>query len=469
MTDFSDEYTEQEVLDHVDKFNRAIQSGDICYFDVIELERVIDYFMSKDKLEMATRAIEMGLKVHPDSLSLKMCAASILAENGELKRALELADEVASIESSNDEIFLLKASIYAQLHQHNKAISQFHKALHLNSDNRDQILLDIAYEQQNLGKYDDAIRTLRHALKTNPDNEAALHEISYSYEMAEKTEGLIRFMTNFLDNQPYSYAGWYNLGNAYYKLESYKECISAYEFCLAIEEHFTPALYNKANALVQLGKYREAIAHFNDLAEIEGDHASIYCYIGECFEKLEDNLMARKNYEQALKLDIRCAEAYIGLGVLLDLEGRHFESLDLYKKALDLDAECCTYWHLYALAAQEINDLNVADSAFQKALKLDEHQPQVWEDYATFLVYQGKTEEAINLLTEGYINNDKATDFLYRMAWYNCELNYPIDAEDLLYLAVQQDPEGLPRFLKNFPEAKNNPLMIDFIRSGNFN
>lgn len=468
MTGFSEEYTDQDILNRVKKFNRVVQSGSTCYFDVCELEGVVDYFMSRGETGKAKIAIEMGMQLHPSSLEMKMCAAAILAENGELKRALNLLEAVEAVEYSNHDVYLLKASIHAQLKEHGKSIENFRRAISLNSDHQDQILLDIAYEQENQEEFEAAIQTLHRVLEINPENDQALHEISFCYEMLDLNEELIQFFTSFLDDHPYSYCAWYNLGNIYFKTEAFEKSISAFDFSIAIEDDFTPALFNKATALIQLHKYHEAIAEFESLMTVEGVQASILCYIGECYEKLEDHGTSRLHYQHALELDPRCAEAHIGMAVLLELEGSHEDSIAHYQKALNIDNDCVTYWHLFALAAEKTGDEETADHAFQKALKLDEHVPQVWEDYATFLAAQGKTEKAIELLSAGYRSNDQASELLYRMAYYNCQINYPVDAEDLLHLAVQQDPKGLPRFLSECPEAKDNPMMLDFIKSGNF-
>lgn len=467
MTEFSEDYCEQDLMLRVEKFKQALQQNTHCYFDVCELEGIVGYLVINGQLDMAKSAAEMGLDLHPTSPDMKICAASILAETGEPARALKLIGDVEKIEFNNDELFLLKASLHSQLKQHRKSVESFRRAVELNTDMQDQVLLDMAFELENMEDYHEAIRTLQKALAVNPENEPALHELGYCYEMLDKNEDLIDYYSVFLDEHPYSSAAWYNLGNIYFKTDAFQKSISAFDFCLVIDEDFTPALFNKANALIQLDRFEEAIEAFGELNAIEGLQAHILCYIGECYEKLDKTEEARTNYEHALELDDQCAEAMVGLAVLLDLNDESKASMNLYRKALKIEPECTAYWHLYALAAKNCKDIQTAEKAFKKALRLNKFTPEVWEDYAVLKAEFGDFDGAIGILSEGFINNDHASELLYRQAFYNYLSDCPIDAEDLLYLAVQRDPDGLRRFLNDCPEAQNSSLMMDFMESGN--
>jgi len=468
MIEFSDDHCDQELILRAERFKKSVQSGTTCYFDVNEIEGLADHFIMNAEFNSAFDVVKLGLEIHPDSSDMKWCAAPLFAEQGELERSLELIEEIEYIEANNEELFLLKASILSRLNKHKQSVTCYRKAISLNPEFKDQVYVDLAMELENLNDYAAAIACLKNALKVNPENVPALHELSYCYENIEREDELISFYSSFIDDHPYSTAAWFNLGNVYFKKNQPENSLSAFGFCLAIDEDFTPALFNKANTLIHLKRYSEAIEAFEAMMAVDGVQANLLCYIGECYENMEQPGPAKLHYQHALELDDQCAEALIGLAVLLDLEDRSHESLPLYERALKIEPDCSSWWHMYALAAEDAGFCELAETAFEKTLNLNKHIPEVWEDYARLKATSGDLKKAVDLLTEGYICNEHASELLYRKAYYNSQWDSRSDAEDLLSLAVQRDPEGLRRFLIDCPEAIGSPLMVDFIQSGKF-
>lgn len=468
MIDFSDDFSEQEIQQRAMQFMRYFDEGESCYFDVCDIERIVEHFNLNAEWAWSRRLIEFGLRLHPDSIDMKWCAAPVIADNGDYHRALKLLKEIEHVESTNEELQILKASVYGKLNRHRDAVACYRKALSMNPDFKDHILVDLSMALSKLGEHQGALKALHAALKDNPKNAAALNEIGYCYDALDRQEDLIQFYETFLDAHPYAAQAWFNLGMALVRNDELEKSLRAFDFCLVIDEEFTPANYNKANALIQLERYQEAIEEFETMMAIEGVQSHLLCFIGECFEKMDQPGPARVHYQHALELDERCAEAYIGLAVLLDVEDRSEESMEYYRKAIDIDSESAGYWHMYALAAERAGHYKTSERAFRTAIRLDKHRPEIWEDYAQFKATCGDLQAAVDLLTEGYQCNEDASELLYLKAYFNSQRDSRADAQDLLSLAAQRDPEGLRRFLKERPEVLSSPLMIDFMASGNF-
>jgi tetratricopeptide (TPR) repeat protein len=459
MTEYTDDYRSTDEKACIDRFQKMLRQGSPPYFDVHELEMITDYFLENLNHSMAKRAIEHGLDLHPHSHSLKLSAARVYAANGNLNFAMSLLKEVEKVEWQNEEVFLIKASIHAQLKEHGESIENLKRAVELSSELRDEILLDMAFEQQNQQDYTGAVDSLKKALDINPDNDSALHEIGFCFDALQKSADVIPYYEAFLDKHPYSYAAWYNLGNAFFKQGDYKNCIAAYGFCLAIEESFTPALYNKANALIQLERYDEAIIDFEESLQQEQPQASTHCYLGECYEKLEQVEQARLHYHKAITLDKNCSDAFIGLAVVCELEENWRESLKWYKKALQLDAHCSGYWHMYAMANHECNEIFEAEAAFLKSVGLDKTNVDAWEDYAVFKAEITGNQFAIKILQDSLILNPESAQLQYRLASYLCQSFRFAEANDLLSLALKNEPEGLEEFLDYYPQANQHRLL----------
>src|SRR5690606_37926978 len=163
----------------------------------------------------------------------------VLMAMGRLNRALDVLDQIGRLEPFSEDVYLMRAGIHSQLRQHRKAIEQYTRALELAEDGLDDILLDLAFEHENIESYDEAIECLKRALVINPENEAVLYELAYCYELTDAFQAAVNYFRSFTDDHPYSFVGWYNLRNALARLERYDESNEALDLCITIEEGFT--------------------------------------------------------------------------------------------------------------------------------------------------------------------------------------------------------------------------------------
>ena len=149
------------------------------------------------------------------------------------------------------------------------------------------------------------------------------------------------FRSKFIDDHPYSYTAWYNLGCVQSKLELYEKALDAFDFAIVINEEFTTAYFNKANALYNLERYNEAISVYKETFSLEKPEALTFYYIGECYERLEDYRKAKINYNKAIQLNPDLADAWMGIGIVLDnqnlrTEGIHRSEERRVGKSVDL-------------------------------------------------------------------------------------------------------------------------------------
>ena len=81
---------------------------------------------------------------------------------------------------------------------------------------------------------------------------------------------------------------------------------------------------------------------------IDGDDASAYCYIGECYEQLNELELSKHNYKRSIELAPMLSEAWLGLGIIEDLEGRTREGIVLIEKALEFEPNNAGIMHVLA-------------------------------------------------------------------------------------------------------------------------
>ncbi|NCP45840.1 MAG: hypothetical protein GW818_05300, partial [Flavobacteriales bacterium] len=181
MEENLDSYNEDEddYTASLNRFEKMLTNNEHYFFDVEEFEDLINHYLDSNELEKAKQVIEISLEQHPSSSILKIKHAEYLASTHKPNKALEILNSIETLEPFNSDNYLLKANIYSQIRQHNKAIETLYKALKIIHERSEKasILIHIAFEYENLNRYDKAISILKEILAENPDNETVLYEI----------------------------------------------------------------------------------------------------------------------------------------------------------------------------------------------------------------------------------------------------------------------------------------------------
>ena len=329
----------------VERYEAMRRQNTTFFFDVEEFEIIIEHYLEQSDARRAREVLDLAQRQHPGSVDLMFCEVHVLMDQGKLNRALEVLDGIGKMEPFNEDVYLHKASIYSQLRNHRRAVEHYKRALDLAEEGLDDIHLDLAFEYENLEKYELALGSLKSALEINPENEAVLYEMAYCFDLTDAHQAAVSFFRQFTNDYPYSFVAWYNLGNALARMERHEESIEALDFCLAIEDRFTSAHFSKARNLLILGRYQEAIDCYQETIEFDGAQAVTFSYIGECYEKMEHFEQALIHYDQSIALDPHWVDAWIGRGVVKDMQGRLPEAIKDLEHAVGLVPEHADGWY----------------------------------------------------------------------------------------------------------------------------
>ena len=258
MEDPFESQFDPELIALVRQYEDMINHKEHQFFDVFEYEDIIDYYIYLNDLPSALMCLKKALRQHQNNPLILLKQVQYLIHTKKDREALNLLEELDQSEGTDSDFHLQKGNLYSQLERSEKAIQSYKNALK-DGDAQDDIYVSLAFEYENLGKYNLAIKYLTEAIKVNPENEAALFEISFCFEITRQSEKCIAFFRSFLDEHPYSKVSWFNLGVAYGNMEEFDKSIEAYDFALAIDESFSSAYFNKANCFANAGLFEKAI------------------------------------------------------------------------------------------------------------------------------------------------------------------------------------------------------------------
>lgn len=369
------------------KFEAMYKNDAFEFLDSNQLEAIIDHFLISGKYNMARWGVEHALTFYPMNTLFKLRKAQILSSAGEIKEALDCLNEVEKLEGKSLEIILTKAACFAQLKDSDSAIKFFTQALDFaEKEDRDEIYLDLSEEYQNINDYKSAIKVLERAVAENAKNEVAVYELAFCYDQLDQFDKAIACFSNYIDENPYSFTAWYNLANAYLKIENYSKAIWAYDYSILINDDFPPAHFNLGNAYLAAEKYRMALECFEKCLETEGEDGLILSYMGECYESLDELDLAMNCYQRSSVISPHLPEAWLGMGIVNDLQGNTSEAIRLILKAIELAPENASFLHVLAGAYENAEIQEKTIEAYEMGVEIDPNNEDMQFDYLKFLL-----------------------------------------------------------------------------------
>jgi tetratricopeptide (TPR) repeat protein len=462
--DARDFYESEEILEAVGRFKRVIENDSFEYFDVFEIEGIVDYFLDEGKIKLAARAVMEGLQIHPASTSLQIKKAQVLLVEGKAEECIGLISAVEQIEDTNPDVFLVKGSALAMLGLPDEAIEAYEQSIRYNFDETDDLLYNISVTLSQAGETEKAIEYLERAFNVNPKNELVLYELGYCYDKKQDFEKSISYYNQYLDIDPFNASVWYNLWITYNRNGQHELAVDAYDYSITLQDNFEQAYFNKANALSNSGRYKEAVECYKEYLELDKTNDDAYCYLGECYLNLEQNDEALVNYRKAIRLNKNNANAWYGSGLIMWIEGKLTEAIVFIKKALKLDDENADFWLIYGKINHESEKLDLAENAFEKSLSLDSGNPDTWVSYAEMEYERGRLNDAIMILKNAYqvIPDDSLIG--YRLTAYLLENDDELSATGYFEKALELDFNGYQNLFDYYPKAIQNESIKKLIK-----
>lgn len=449
---------ERELQELAEQYEEAKEAGNTPYLDPYEYADLTDWYVMRQNISQAEKALEDGLSMHPDNEALLIEKCHLLLDYQRYEEAYELSNQIML--NGSDPAIILKGSILLQQGNAKEAEKVF--ATIQEADDMYNII-DICYAYLDNDMVEEATKWLDYGEGMCTDEEPFVALKADYYYHIEENQKAIDCYNKLIDINPYSPIYWTGMARCYIALEAFDKAIEACDYALVSDENYAEPLLIKAHAFGGLANNEEAYKCYKKAFEMGGmsleawndisaiylmDHGN-YQEALEVFEHIESdpdrktNDMvdayrafnmglcklefqafeeAHQHFSKAIKLNPELIEAYLRDGLVLALLERNDETLMVWEQAVKISPTAQTLFDLGRISMQ-VGYFAMSLKSFQMVEQLEEDFPLVRECIANiyllldkrpeFEEYNKKAIYAIpeEIIPQLYSKLDKADDF----------------------------------------------------------
>ncbi|MEP7267059.1 MAG: tetratricopeptide repeat protein [Saprospiraceae bacterium] len=426
----------------VNEFEILTQQGEKTTFDIRIYQKLIEYYQNEGDLKKAVNVADSALYQYGYRVDFYLVKCRLLLSLKQPLGALECLHQAEQLHPQDTDVLLTKALILSDLKDKNAALSLLHdlKSYVGQSDLVEVMICETEVYFQ-AEEYHKGFVTLKNALRADAYHERGQQLLS-DYISSSRNYALIaQFLQEMLENAPYSHFAWYNLGHCYSNLGEYAQAVDAFEYAFLIKPQFEQAYIDCAETCVLLRQWDKALSVYQEVMNTFGEEYDLIISIAECCIQLKDIKLAKKFINQSLKLDVFGEEAHFLMGQCFSLEDKWYKAIQCYRRAISLDETSDTYYMALAKAYAQVGDNDKAHRNFKKATIAAPEQNSYWFEHAKFLLKQGKTQPALEILDQGEISS-VGTDLLYCRAAIHYLLGNKTKSIDILAEVLEDDFSG---------------------------
>lgn len=351
------------------------------YGPIGRLMRKGERFQKKGKLGVAQDYYNRALILNPTSIRAIRSLVSVYRQMGSIEKAVELCKELISMSApDNARFYHILGELYIQEKDYNNARKYVEKALELESDNYEYMLL-LAGIHFKLKEYDSALNICN--IIVNDQSKKKEKWIYYLLVRAAALDLIVQVYTKQndrgklleLSKRDSSVLG--SLGLLHYEAGEYERAIEYYQRCLRHNKNNRAVWNNLGVGYMKIGQLDLAIKAFRKSIKIGKNQIKNFNFSLRV-RSPDGTLFLMGNNGKLIELK-ESEITYNHLGFTYYKMGQFSKALKAAKFSLKLNSKFERAWYTLALIYFETERLNEALEACEKAIEIDQNYKEASE------------------------------------------------------------------------------------------
>ena len=327
---------DDEVRELVLDFENTVLKGKSQFFDVDEMEIIIDYYFEVGDKKPLERAVEYAEELYPNSTAIRLRRAHLMMSHEQYSQALKVLNQMREAEPENTDVAYSLGVANGAVGDSQKAISYFKEAA-TDGWMLGRVFSNMAEEYYKLKDYDAALNCYRKAMESDSCDDVTIYNYYDVCFEAGRVEQAVDYLSGYVKKNPYGKEAWYCLGCAYRDLALYEKAVDAFEYAIAIDKSYVDAYVALSQTQDLMGSTPEAVTTMLRVLDYSDDRAKVYRTIGNLYAREANYDTAMAYFKKAIEENPADAEAYASLSLCYLETGDRATAVAKVNRALMFD------------------------------------------------------------------------------------------------------------------------------------
>jgi tetratricopeptide (TPR) repeat protein len=419
-------FEDQDTYTLVRQFEQALSEGRQPYYDVEDLELILEYYLETGSFAQMRSALGLAQEIHPLAFVFKVKEVQLDIATKDYTKAQAKLNHLEGLNMRSAELLIARATILIHQGNNEAGLKILDKAFNDAEDPVDvlQLIIDAHLSQ---GDYPRSIEALLKWCELEEDalEESALYQLAMCLDFTNEYDRALDIFTSLTTREPYNPLLWYQIGAFYLRKNKEDKALQAFEWATLADENYHPAYFEQGR-------------------------------IHERNERLYDALNA---YRQSISEEVPSGYIHFRIGLLeLELDAPK-EALRQFNTAIALEDDIDDIYLERAGVYMELEQYTEALSDFRRVWLDEAYGEEDVLDYVECLIELDDLDEAIRILYDGIDKFPAALQLRLVLSGYLIAIDELAAAETVLSETLRREPKTLALFAEYFPELPKIPAV----------
>ncbi len=219
------------------------------------------------------------------------------------------------------------------------------------------------------------IDSLTEVIRRNPSSAEAYNTRGAAYARVGRFAEAVADFTEAAKLDPNSAAAYTNRALAERQMSQNEAARADFDRAIAANANHAPAYVGRANLLRAQGNLDQALSDLDTAIRLNPESAQAFHSLGLIYQKRNDNARAVTDFDNAIDRDPFVFAPYQARGESLVALGKYDKAIEDFNAALNVNNKSAQAWAWLGLAYDKTGNKQKAQECYQRATQLDANQP----------------------------------------------------------------------------------------------
>ena len=415
-------FEDQEVITLVKSYESSLKDGRLPYFDVEDLETIVNYYLDTGSYEKMKVSLTDALEVHPHSLVFKVKEIQLFIALKDFRQAQIKLHLLEGLADQHVEVLIAQATVMLHKGDKEKALALLDNALDI-ADDPVEILQQIVDAHLSQGEYGYAAAALERLCDLEDDlDDTSLYQLALCLDFTHDFEKGIGIFNRLIEKEPYNALLWYQKGTFWLRKNNEAKAIEAFNWATTADDTFHAAYFELGRIHEEKDRLIDALTAYRLSISEDVPSGYVHFRIGMIEQELGSLNEALREFNIAIEIEPDLDDVFLERANVLHALDRHMEAIEDYKRV----------WLDESFTVEDVID------------------------YVECLIETEQLNKAIMILHNAISRFEGSVQLKLVLAGYLFATDEYLEASQLLGESLKIDPSAVVLFQEYFPELISN-------------